>query len=309
MDETDRTLPTFYLDQNIIGYVTNGSFPLPKGRVVPVISPEHFTEIARGDALNLLDTLEEIEAQELIVGRDDDNRYTGQAALSPPGAIRARYAEHVANLEGGRAHIEMFQAFVARIWGADNQDSLLEQLGALPETILPPNELATHPEIRVEAQRVSEALIDIVKARLPETTPLVTLRQAFGVDRGRAGDFDPKDAIPRIWERIAPRVPSVTMEQFFWKEPIDRLGYETWPIYMAVTHCHATLNTLGFRPDKGMADETRTANIVSDAIHLANASFCDVLLTADRRLADKAEAIYSFLGVDTHVLRHTAKRV
>lgn len=61
------------------------------------------------------------------------------------------------------------------------------------------------------------------------------------------------------------------------------------------------LNILGYKSDK-ITRRKGFPNHNNDAGHVANASYCDVLISRDRNLILKAKAIYEWLSVDTMVL-------
>ena len=60
------------------------------------------------------------------------------------------------------------------------------------------------------------------------------------------------------------------------------------------------LDTFGYWPDNERA--VKRSSGFADARHVVNASFYHVLVSADRKLRGKAEAVYQILGLRTHVL-------
>jgi len=60
------------------------------------------------------------------------------------------------------------------------------------------------------------------------------------------------------------------------------------------------LDTFGYWPDNKRA--VKRGSGFADARHVVNASFYHVLVSADRKLRGKAEAVYQILGLHTHVL-------
>lgn len=292
-------LPTVYLDMNIVGQIAEGMLRLPAGKFRYVYSSEHYSEIARGNSLFLLDALSTIGAQELSVDLDNDWRITDQARFIFNEDIHTRYGDHQRIMAPGLAHIETFQAMTALMWGADNLGTVLDALRDLPNTILPGDENERHPGLVAEAQRVSDQLLTTLEAEMRQRTSLAKRRKELGSNLAQTNGLLPEQVIPEIWRRVAPKAQGLTIDQLFGANPIDRLGYCQWPKFLAVVQCHGILNTLGYRPDKGMADESRTANILSDGAHLAHAAFCDCFLTSDRRLFAKASVVYAFLKIAT----------
>lgn len=296
----EHILPTAYLDMNIVGLVAEGSLRLPVGEVRYVYSSEHFTEISRGDGAFLLDCLSALGAYEMSV--DLDNwQITDTARLHANANIHDRYREHNELMSPGVAHTATFQSIAAMMWGADNVDRVRASIEDLPHTILPNDQLDRNPELVAEASRVAKHLLETLGPATRPRPPLVEQRRALGASRAQTAGLPPEQVIPEIWSRISPQVAGLTMEELFGAKPIDALGYKIWPMFLAAIQCHSMLNTLGYRPDKGMADEDRTANILSDGAHIAHAMYCDLLLTADRRLSAKASVVYAFLRAKTRV--------
>jgi len=56
-----------------------------------------------------------------------------------------------------------------------------------------------------------------------------------------------------IWKLLKDKSPGLSADQFYGFDPIDKQGYETWPLFLGVAGCHTVLNFIGFRPDEGLA--------------------------------------------------------
>lgn len=65
---------------------------------------------------------------------------------------------------------------------------------------------------------------------------------------------------------------------------------------------------LGISPDQGLAKREKIKNIMSDSQHVGMASYCNALLSADRRFCDKARAAYKYLGNITNALHFEFKQ-
>ena len=68
--------------------------------------------------------------------------------------------------------------------------------------------------------------------------------------------------------------------------------------YMFFTSLYLALNTTGFSSDKNR----NILNIYTDAEHAYYASKCDVFVTDDSNLKEKAQAIYNLMGIHTKVI-------
>jgi len=63
------------------------------------------------------------------------------------------------------------------------------------------------------------------------------------------------------------------------------------------------LNFLGFKADKGLSKVADLPGILSDGAHTAIASYCDAVVSRDKRFCAKAKAIYSFKNINTEVIQ------
>lgn len=68
------------------------------------------------------------------------------------------------------------------------------------------------------------------------------------------------------------------------------------------TAAYCILDMLGFHSDTLHKATNTIRNVTTDARHAYFAGFCDWFVTADTRLAHKAKALYSHLGVSTQVM-------
>ena len=91
-------------------------------------------------------------------------------------------------------------------------------------------------------------------------------------------------------------------KQFYSFDPVDKPGYEQWPLYLGIVGCHTMLNFLGFHADRGLASTKKLPGILSDGVHTAMATYCDAILSKDAKFCAKARAIYRYLNLDTIVL-------
>ena len=42
----------------------------------------------------------------------------------------------------------------------------------------------------------------------------------------------------------------VSCDQFFGFDPVDKQGYELWPLYLGIIGCNAVMDILGFQAEK-----------------------------------------------------------
>jgi hypothetical protein len=292
-----------YLDQNILGYIQEGKFQLPLSEDVAwLYSTEHFTEISRGGDASFLSILRDLRAREIEVLTDEQWRIKDQAIVHDYACPFERHQQHLENIGDVVFDQTLFTDLFARFAGANNYEDvralperLQGQLGKLlgagdhGRTLVPP-ELET-------------AIADLVD-HLREARSLEALRKPLGIHKGRVGNLDPDNALLEIWERVKDKCGDLTMDQFFgFDSPLKQQGEEERSTYQGIIACHTILNFMGYRTDKGLSDSAATPKILSDGIHIAHAAFCDLLISGDRRLTDKASAIYKYVGTGTQVVR------
>lgn len=78
-------------------------------------------------------------------------------------------------------------------------------------------------------------------------------------------------------------------DQFFGFDPVDKQGYDVWSPYLGIVGCYTALNFVGYGTDKGIADPKSLPNIMSDAAHIAIASFCDAVMSERQTVLQKGK--------------------
>lgn len=132
--------------------------------------------------------------------------------------------------------------------------------------------------------------------------PLPTTRAALGFKTGASGAVNASNTnvIDMILEKIKPEEESFTIETLFG----SRLAEDTKNGTSRTTSaplCHAMLNMIGYYPDGGLSDQEKQAAIMADGNHIAYGSYCDYLLTSDKRMLNKANAIYEYKQYPSNV--------
>lgn len=73
-------------------------------------------------------------------------------------------------------------------------------------------------------------------------------------------------------------------------------------MFLGIAGCCAVLDIIGFQAEKKSRDIEKLPNVRSDAVHIGMGAYCAALLTADRRLARRAKAIYEYKKLGTVAL-------
>lgn len=302
-----------YLDHNIIDDLSKGDLSLkPSDRVIWIFSHENLGEIRRsGNEDRFLDALESIKARKLELTLDEKFRMTGPAQIleyKPPQEEYELYLEAVSDCEIDQSSdLE----FMARLFGAENQKEILSHPVSFESNIralLEPHGLYDE-ETKNKVEKVRDELTEFVKGPLQEVGDLETAREAFGTHKGRAGNLASKDnPIEDLWNIVKKGANGITPDQYFGFDPIDKQGYENWPMFLGIVGCHTMLNVLGFRPDDGLTKTGDIPGILSDGAHIGHAAYCQGLLSRDRKLLAKARAIYRYKNIGTQVLSVERKK-
>jgi hypothetical protein len=301
-----------YLDHNIIDDISKGDFSLkPFSDVVWVYSHENLSEIRRSNNKRFLDVLEGINARKLELFLDHKFRITGEATIleyQSPHDIYESYLEAVSENEiDDESNIE----FMARLFGAENKGKVLSHPKSFEENIrslLEPHGLYDE-KTRIKVEEVRNELVDFVNGPMQEIGKLEEARESFGTSKGRAGNLAEKEnPIEELWNIIKNGMPGITADQYFGFDPIEKQGYDVWPMYLGIVGCHTVLNVLGFRPDDGLTKPENIPGMLSDGSHIGHAAYCQALISRDRKLLAKAKAIYRYKGIATTVLSYEIKK-
>lgn len=288
-----------YIDQNLIGSLKDAELTLSKtSKIDWVYSDEHFREIYRGNDQQLLDPLCTLNAKKLVVQLDDDGILDEGAHLveAPPHDL---YAKFVANVEKVPIDETPINMLVARLFGGVSD----EEFQHFPDRVLASVDsiLASANQRLDEGQESSLKLtVNDLAEQLSEAVPLESLRSHLGTEKGKAGSVVAESPIDAVWKLISDGLPGISQGQFFGVETPD--GKPVKSTFSKIVACHTVLNMIGYRTDKGVKKADKVPRILSDGRHLGFGAFCDAFITQDRKLSDKAFAIYKFLNLRARAL-------
>ena len=295
--------PLIYVDQNVLGLQLAGAVNLARLTDVQwVYSTEHFAEIRRSTSPEkYLQALKDINAKRLEL-KLEHWKITGEARLIDAISPHDHYAGYLEALGDVDCDERLFDPLLVWINGGGDQDLLrsvpqrfsaqLQALNAqLPEEFRrDPPEVAGFPFAEMLHQMVIQGN-DILKTRA-----------ALGGGNGRFGSIVGKNQLQQIWEIVRPACTNVTSDQFFGFEPPSKLDNNSLPLFLGIGCCCAILDIIGFQAEKKTRDIEKLPNVRSDAGHVGMGAYCTALLTADRRLAKRAKAIYEYKNIGTVAL-------
>ncbi|MEZ8955669.1 hypothetical protein AB4508_20850 [Vibrio splendidus] len=295
-----------YIDHNVLDALSKNQFSLnAPDNTVWIYSHETFNEIKRSRDSRFLNVLRDLKAQKIELVLDEAFKITGDAFIHDYRDPKEFYDQWLETIAKHPIDEEMHLQFLSRLSGDDNHAAILEHPDRLREqikNILEPYDLYTD-KVKTEVDSVASDISRIVSGPMQEIGELERTRQDLGTSRGRAGNTaDDNNPLESLWLLVKDKYKDMSPEQFYSFDPIDKQGYEKWPLYLGIVGCHTMLNFLGFNADRGLANAHKLPGILSDGAHTAMAIYCDAIISKDKKFCAKARAIYRYLNLNIQVL-------
>jgi hypothetical protein len=297
----DQPGKLIYVDQNILSHLHSGSIELNAEGCTFVYSNSHFDEAARskmGESAPELQVLNDLKARRLE-SEMADGRLTGHATLKPFEELGQAYERYQSTIAETAWDAQPFQQMLAALFGnedAEATQSIPAQLRRNLESLMLESGLEGERGFPMPADVVKPAT-DLVDVLLQNPVKLVPNRAALGFPRGASNLSDShENPLHTIWNILEPSVRGITPQQFFGFSHFADGEWKPQMPFPAIVSAYTVLNYLGFWPDSGLPDPNAWQNIMSDAQHAGMGAYCTMLLTTDKRLRAKAEAIYRFGG-------------
>lgn len=295
--------PLVYLDQNIIGQVANNVLKFRTfDEFTFVYSKEHFSEISRSsEPQKYLAALNEIDAKLLELELDSNLKMTGRAVLREDGTPSQLYSEYIDAISEVPQGNNVFDPLIA--WGNGGQD--VESLRALPaaldETIgeLTKDGYVKGNDVDPSNDSAIQGFEQVIDELLENGSDIIKTRSAFGSNKGNIGNISGDNVIEQIWSIVSKNSGGMTCDEFFGFNPIDKQGYDNWPVYLGIVGCCSIMDILGFKSEKKCRKIDKIPNILSDASHIGMGAFCSLILSFDEKLVERANAIYQYKGIDS----------
>lgn len=300
IDDAIMEIPLIYLDQNVLGLQLNGLIDLSQlPNVQLVYSKEHFAEIYRSDTSEkYLEVLTLLDAK-LIDFVLHNFRLTGDANIIQTGSAEEHYANYLKAISEIPFDGGVFDPLICWINGGGNS----ERLKVLPTQYLSQIEELNNLlplELRcVELQHVAENFSKMIEDMISSGNDVEKRRSMIGGGKGRFGSIEGENQLKQIWQIIEPNIGKVSCDQFFGFESPPGLSDGPIPLFVGIQCCCTVLDILGFKSEKKSRKLEKIANVRSDATHIAAAAYCNVLLTTDKRMAERAKAIYEYKNIGT----------
>ena len=266
------------------------------GEVTFSFSTAHFDDIIANEQNHcILSILERAKAGEIDSNEDRKHDLDFDAVRLDYTDPEERFNEHASNSAANQAYIQPFLDLMMVIFGG-SIDDFRSKIPADIFSLTHELELMNEPEARKLRQSAIDASVDMqsaLKDFLPE--PLPTTRAALGLKSGASGAVNASkiNPIELLWDKINPNDGEHTIESFFGNKLSEDLENGISRVQSAAL-CHMMLNMIGYYPDGGLSDREKQAAIMADGNHIAYGSYCDVFLTSDLRMYNKAKAIYEY---------------
>ncbi|MCV6607365.1 MAG: hypothetical protein OIF32_04065 [Campylobacterales bacterium] len=288
-----------YIDQNILVHLLkhkgNKTSFIPKilnecrieysrNVITPVYSYETIKEISRSDEkLEYIELLKTIKAEyiENILDKNFNNIVEVQITKKDPTLIFNSLDEKFKNpldqlnkkLLGGEQDVSLNEI-------NDNIISFIE------------NFLETNPQ----NSSMFEEQLRVLKTNNFKEEDMIFVKN-MGFNSSALGNLEPKTAIQKIFNdpqkyykgKYNNSLDSIT-------ELISKSS-----LFEKINILYHLLNSIGYKRDKAI-DNDNYPNSMSDMTHAGYALYCDYLLTTDKKMSKKANAVYSYLEISTEVV-------
>lgn len=301
-----------YLDQNILQYDFEGSIKIPENNDIQyVYSDEHFNEITRWENDGYFDVLRRLKARKIKSNLDNNNKFTDNGFLYDYSEPKIMYEEYKNNQKNYMSSFNMFQPMQVYLNGNKSITSPEEINNNFQKTIkdLLGNTLKSigNEELTSKYNLMVENIGDQLESSLANQDILPLDKARRKLSKENLSNLIPENGliIDQIWERISDEFKDIEKDQFFGKKPFNFQFDFKYSKFQNVIHCHSILNYLGYWPDEGLTKISKIYGVNSDASHLAHSIFCDGIMSGDRRMCNKASAIFSYINLNTKVFRLT----
>jgi hypothetical protein len=306
-------VPTIYADMNVYRYIACGDISIYKPtRFKWVYSHVHLEEVHRNGNTDALEGMKILSAVEIDDVLNEKFQSVGNVTLKKYLDPYLRYEQHLEAIKGYENANNHMVEHLIRIFGADNfcelsktPDQMREEIERLTAEIDP----KARTELLDKAEVVSDEMKDSINTHHKDKMPIDKTRLAMGITSEIRKDIERSDSpIDAIWNLISPSLDGITKDQFFGFEQIPGIEGVQHTQHGAISGSQIVLNMLGISPDQGLAKREKIKNIMSDGQHVGMASYCNALLSADRRFCNKARAVYEYLGNVTSALHFEFKK-
>jgi len=299
--------PVIYADLNVFRYIAyNELHVVDPERFIWVYSLIHLDEMLRNGNTDALEGMRLLKAREVKDILNDQSKSIGDIQILQYVEPTELYESYVETVSGTRHVASLFIEPLLTIFGADNQAQLAKTPQELIETM---DELTsdaddvTRDNLMTTARQTAKDLTQSIHEHLNKQFPIDDTRKAIGMTSGKRKSLENEELpIEAIWELIEPAMDGAERDVMLGLRPNPLIPNQQFTQHGAITKAHTILNLIGYSPDKSLSSRKKIKNILSDADHVGMAAYCQALLSADKRLCNKARAIYKHIELPVNAL-------
>ena len=282
-----------YLDQNVVGDIVEGKININNTEFQFLISETIFDEIPVNESDRFLEALERSGVKLLIIGPDINPLLTDKAGIAYGLTLKQLYTKYISKQKYSK-NIRALHKIIVRLLGTkhnNNPESLLQQYSNFVKSFEDSEYLIILESLKPLIEKLnSEIENNFIILEAAELT-----RKRINTDKGKINNIKGTKIIERIIEYL-----NINCKYDF--SIFSNLKKSKDTKYSKIILLNAFLNIVGYHPDKHLNIIEHVPNVQNDGEHIANAMFCEYLLTHDRRMANRAIAIYEFLELNTEVI-------
>lgn len=289
--------PTIYIDQNILGFIAEGSFPLAKVQNVEwVYSNTHFSEFSDSEKdMKFVNVLDDIRAVFLELKLDSNFNATETALLHRSESAAFHYTDFKKIVQESDVNPRVFDEMIVALNGGGLNRSA-EEVADTTFDFLNHSDFNEH-QVK-EITKIKSDYIKVLSELEKRNANIVKTRKKMGISKSGLTGVSGDNILEKVWRIIEGSV-DVDINTFFGfsgeHEPSKVTG---------ITRCCAVMDVLGFHSERKCRKVDRISNVLSDSQHIANASFCSAIISNDEALVQRAKAIYEYLNISTKVIHY-----
>ena len=290
-------VPTIYIDQNILGFITEGSFPLSKIQNVKwVYSNTHFSEFSNSENdMKFVNVLDDIKAAFLEVKFDSNFNATDTALLHRNEAAAFRYTKFKQIVQESDVNSRVFDEMIVALNGGGLNRSA-EEVADTTFDFLNHSDFNEH-QVK-EITKIKSDYINRLSELEKRNADIVKTRKNMGIPKSGLTGISGENVLAKVWKTIEESV-DVDIDTFFGFSGKDEPSKVT-----GIVRCCAVMDVIGFHSERKCRKVDRISNVLSDSQHIANASFCSAIISNDEALVQRAKAIYEYLNISTKVIHY-----
>ncbi len=126
---------------------------------------------------------------------------------------------------------------------------------------------------------------------------IIKVRSTLGNNKGAVGNVSGENVVNKIWDIISPSLGDISCDQYFGFNPINKQGYEHWPMFLGIIGCCGVMDVIGFRSEQKCRKLDKVPNVRSDSVHIGMGAFCSLIISKEERLVKRANVIYEYKGI------------